>query len=48
MTERARAAAFGCPELQTHALGYRPLKGLPECRLHTTVGFPRLAELALG
>jgi class 3 adenylate cyclase len=48
MTERARAAAFDCPELQTHALGYRPLKGLPECRLHTTVGFPRLAELALS
>jgi adenylate cyclase len=46
MTERARAAAFDCPELETHMLGDRPLKGLPKCRLHAAVGFAREPELA--
>ena len=48
MTERARAAAFDSGELETHALGNRPLKGLPKCKLHATVGFGRNAELALA
>ena len=48
MTERARAAAFDSDELETHAVGHRPLKGLPKCGLHATVGFGRKAELALA
>jgi adenylate cyclase len=46
MTERARAAAFDCPELQTHLVDDRPLKGLPRCRLHSAAGLSRVPELA--
>jgi adenylate cyclase len=37
LTERARAAALGCEELQIVDRGERMLKGLPDCALHAAL-----------
>jgi adenylate cyclase len=37
LTERARAAALGCDELQIVDRGERMLKGLPDCALHAAL-----------
>jgi adenylate cyclase len=43
LTERARASALGCSELEIVTRGRRSLKGLPECTLHAAVEVAALA-----